>query len=255
MLLGLGRDGHAFACQDRRDPFGGPAAFGGIVDRGERLQRDRLDRIVRERAAEIMPVAAHGERGRADRAAEIEGKDLGSRVAPELQRHQRQQHALAGAGRSDHEGVPDVADVQREPERRCALGLGEEERRAIEMLVALGPGPDRRERDHVGEVEGRDRRLAHIGVDVTRQAAEPSLDRVDAFGDAGEIAALNDLLDEAKLLVGDAGILVPDRDGGGHVGFADQVGAELLERRVGIHRLVVGVGSRAAPRPRWSSPP
>ena len=110
------------------------------------------------------------------------------------------------------------------------------------MLVAFGSGPHRRERHHVGEVEGRDRRLADIGVDVAGQAAEPGLDGVHALGDAGEVAALDDLLDQPQLLVGDAGVFVPDRDGRGHIGLADQVGAELLERRVGIHRLVVGVG-------------
>ena len=71
------------------------------------------------------------------------------------------------------------------------------------MFVPLRPGPDRRERDHVGEVERGDRRLADIGVDVARQAAEPGLHRVDRLGDAGEVAALDDLLDQPQLLVGD----------------------------------------------------
>ena len=55
--------------------------------------------LVGQRAAEIVPVAAHGERGGADRAAEIERENLRAGIAAELQRHQRQQHALAGAGR------------------------------------------------------------------------------------------------------------------------------------------------------------
>ena len=59
---------------------------------------------------------------------------------------------------------------------------------------------------------------------------------------AGEVAALDDLLDQPQLLVGEARIVVPDGDGRGDVGLADDVGAELLERGVGIHRLVVGVG-------------
>ena len=42
----------------------------------QRLQGDRLADVVGERAAEIVPVAAHGERGGADRAAEVEGEDL-----------------------------------------------------------------------------------------------------------------------------------------------------------------------------------
>ena len=70
--------------------------------------------IVRQRAAEVVPVAAHRERGSTDRAAEIEGEDLGAGIAPELQRHQRQQHALAGAGRADDQGVADIADMEGE---------------------------------------------------------------------------------------------------------------------------------------------
>ena len=92
------------------------------------------------------------------------------------------------------------------------------------------------------EIERRDGRLADIGVDVTGQASEPGLDRVDALCDACEIASLDHLLDQPELFIGSAHILVPDRDGGGHVGLPDQIGTELLQRRIGIHRLVVGVG-------------
>ena len=110
------------------------------------------------------------------------------------------------------------------------------------MLVALGSGPDGRERHHVGEVQCRDRRLPHIGVDMARQTPKPGFDGIHGLGDAGEIAALDDLLDEPQLLDSRTGVLVPDRYGRGHIGYANQVGAELLERRIGIQRLVVGVG-------------
>ena len=82
---------------------------------------------------------------------------------------------------------------------------------ASKMLVPFRPRPDRRERDHVGEIERRDRRLADIGVDMAGQATEPGLDRVDALGDAGEVAALDDFLDQPQLLVGHARIVIPDR--------------------------------------------
>ena len=110
------------------------------------------------------------------------------------------------------------------------------------MLVPFRPRPHRRQRDHVGEIERRDRRLADIGVGLAGQGAEPGLDRVDGLDDAGEVAALDDLLDEPQLLVGDARIVVPDRDRRGDIGLADRVGAEFLQGRVGIERLVVGVG-------------
>jgi hypothetical protein len=49
-------------------------------DAGERLQRDGVGAFG-QAAAEIVPVAAHGERGGADRAAEVEGEDLRRRSA------------------------------------------------------------------------------------------------------------------------------------------------------------------------------
>jgi hypothetical protein len=54
---------------------------------------------------EVVPVATHRERRGSDRTAEVEGEDPGAAVTPELQCHQREQHALAGAGRTDHEGA------------------------------------------------------------------------------------------------------------------------------------------------------
>ena len=80
------------------------------------------------------------------------------------------------------------------------------------------------------QVEGRDRRLADIGVDMARQAAEPCLDRVDRLAHAGEVAALDGLLDEPKTLLGDVrGSSSPDRDGRGDIGLPTKIGAELLQ--------------------------
>ena len=158
-----------FAPQERRDPFRRPGALAGIVHAREWLQGHRLGRLVGERAAEVMPVAAHRQRRGPDRAAEIESENLGARVAAELQRHQRQQHGLPRAGRSDDQGVADIADMEREAERRRALRPGEEERRLLKMLIPFRPRPDGRERHHVGEIQRRDRRLTNIGVDVARQ--------------------------------------------------------------------------------------
>ena len=228
MLLHLGRHRDALAGEDVDDPVGGPRALRRVMDAGERLQRrpcsssdaapamrgNGLFIVVgsaRGVAAEIVPVAAHRERGRADAAAEVEGKDLRTRIAPELECHQRQQHGLAGAGRADDQRVADVADMKGKPERGRALRLAEQQGGCIEVLVPFRPRPDRRERDHVGEIEGGNRRLAHIGVSLARQRSKPRFDRIDAFGDAGEIAALDDLLDQPELLGRHAGVLVPHR--------------------------------------------
>ena len=50
--------------------------------------------------------------------------------------------------------------------------------------------------------------------------------------------ALYRLLDEPQPLVRDPEIIVPDRDRGTDIDLADKVGAELLQRRIGIERLV-----------------
>ncbi len=90
----------------------------------------------------------------------------------------------------------------------------------------------------MGEVQGGDRRLTDIGVDVSRQAAEPDLDGVQALRDRREIAPLNHLLDEAQLLRGDGGVLVPHRDRGGDIGVADLVGPKFLQGQVRVGGLI-----------------
>jgi hypothetical protein len=228
MVLGGGIDGDALFGQDRRDPLGRPGAFGGIVNLRERLERDAVVYCIRQAAAEIVPVAAHRERRCSDRAAEIKREDLGVPIPAELKRHERQQHRLAGAGRTHNQGVADIADMERKPEGRRTLGLAEEQRRRAKMLIPFRPGPHRGEWHHVRQVQRRDRRLADVGVDMPGQRAEPGFDGIDAFRDAGEVAALDDLLHEAKFFGRESRIGVPDRDAGGDVGFADIVGAELL---------------------------
>ena len=211
------------------------------MNAGERLERDGRERTLGQFAAEVVPVAATSERRGPDRATEVEGEDLRLLIAAKLQGHQRQQHRLAGAGRTDDQRMADIADVEGEAERSRAFGSAEEQGRRRQMLVLVRSRPHRRQRDHVGEVQGRDRRLPDIGVDVTGQAAEPGIRCVDGLGHRGEVAALDHLLDESQLLVGEAWILVPDGDGGGDIGLADQVGAEFLQGQIGIGGLVGGV--------------
>ena len=100
MLLELGRDGDRLPGEHGRDPFRGPGALASVLDACQRLKSDGCVQVVRERPARVVPIAAHRECGSADRSAEIEGENLPAGIAPGLQRHQRQQDALAGAGRS-----------------------------------------------------------------------------------------------------------------------------------------------------------
>jgi hypothetical protein len=109
-------------------------------------------RIFRECTAEIVPVAPHGDRRRPDRPAEIKGKNLRVSITPELKAHQRQQHAFPGAGWPDDQCVADVADMERKTEGCRAFRPGKEQGWRIEMIIALRPGPDCRERHHMSKV-------------------------------------------------------------------------------------------------------
>src|SRR3546814_16652881 len=76
--------------------------------------------------SKILPVAAHAESGSADRSTKIEGEDLAAFVAPELQRHQRQQHGFASPCRADDEAVTDIADMKGKAERSEERRVGKE---------------------------------------------------------------------------------------------------------------------------------
>ena len=56
------------------------------------------------------------------------------------------------------------------------------------------------ERDDVRQVQRRDRRLADVGVGVSGNRPEPGLQRIHPFRHAGEVAALDHLLDQPQLL-------------------------------------------------------
>src|SRR3546814_4756909 len=58
--------------------------------------------------------AAHRQHGGSCRKPLVEDVDLRVRVAPELERDQREQDGLAGAGRPDHQHVPDLTDMGRQ---------------------------------------------------------------------------------------------------------------------------------------------
>ena len=82
------------------------------MDAGKWLERNGRLVPFREATAQIVPIPAHGERGGADAAAEVEGEDLRSRIAPELQGHEGKQHGFARARGADDEGVAYVADME-----------------------------------------------------------------------------------------------------------------------------------------------
>ena len=141
VLLDLGRDGNALAGQDGHQPIRSPCALGNVADPGEGLERNAVRAPLGKTATQIVPVAAHGKRRRADRSPEIEGEDLRACIAAKLQRHERQQHRFTSAGRADDECMADVADVKGKPERGRAFGLAEEQWGRCKMLVPFRPRP------------------------------------------------------------------------------------------------------------------
>src|SRR6267154_3589054 len=138
--------------------------------------------------------------------------------------------------------MSDIANMKRKAKGGRTFRLRQKQGRSLEMLVPRLPGPHRGQRDHVRQIKGRDRRLTDVGVNMPWQAAEPGLDRVHRLGHAGEIPALDDLFDEAELFVGRRGLVIPNCDSCRDKGFPDLVRAQLLERGIGIHRLVMRVG-------------
>ena len=134
--------------------------------------------------------------------------------------------------------MADIANVCGESERGRAFGLTVEQRWTVEVVVPIRTRPDRRDRDHMREVQRGDRRLADIGVKMAGQGAQPRFERVQGFGDAGEIAPLHDLLCCLEICLGRSGVFVPDGNRGGDVSRARHVRAQFLQRFVGICRLV-----------------
>ena len=76
-----------FTGENGCNPFRPPAPLRRIVDHRKRLQGDRFGGAIGQRTAEIVPIALHGKGSCPDRPAEVEGKDLGAGIPPELQRH------------------------------------------------------------------------------------------------------------------------------------------------------------------------
>ena len=155
------------------------------------------------RSCQSPPMASAGG---ADRAAEIEGKNLSVRIAAELQRHQRQQHGLAGAGRSDHQRMADIADVEREAERRRALGLGRRTAAARLKCSSLASARPRLlttgscARDSASRPAAAERWRRHGRAGLPSQASTA----LTLSDHAGEVTALDHLLDQTQLFVGDA---------------------------------------------------
>src|SRR3546814_3169471 len=82
--------------------------------------------------------AAHRQHGGSCRKPLVEDVDLRVRVAPELERDQREQDGLAGAGRPDHQHVPDITDMGRQAKRgRSRRARSEEHTSELQTLMRI----------------------------------------------------------------------------------------------------------------------
>ena len=208
-------NGNTLVQQATFHPLGGPGAVAGQLDLCERLEGNAAI------GSQVVMFAAQAQNGGAHRAAHIKRKDARTGITAELHRQCGQQHRLAHAGRPHDEGVPHVVDVRYQSERCSTIGTGNDQRRAIQVIVPLRPRPYRRHRHQVRQVQRRDDGLAHIRVGITGNGREPGVNRVECFGNGDKTTALNHTLDHAPLLVGQVGIRVHHGDRGRQVAESD----------------------------------
>src|SRR3546814_1409147 len=95
-----------------------------------------------------------------------------------------------------------VANMRHQPKWRRALVAGDNERRAIEMVILLRAGPYRRDRHHVRQIQCGHNGLTDIGVGVAGDGREPGIHGIQRFGDGHKAPALDDTLHQAQLFVG-----------------------------------------------------
>ena len=234
-LLDLGAIGQALLREDGHHPVERVRPAVWRVDAGERLERGNAI------ASEIDGYAAHAEQCGARGSALVEHEDLGPGEAPPLKGEKGEQDGFARAGRSDHHGVADIADMKVEPERRRSVGLRDGERRRVEVTVAGVPGPRCRERCDVREVERRDHGVADVCVRVPRKARQPGFDCVERLGDSDEAAGRNDPLRRAQLLIGVLRCCSHDNQRRGQEAEADQFRTQLLQGLVDLLGFCDGV--------------
>ena len=157
-------------------------------------RRERQGVIVRARR-KIQPADRPGER--VEGFSFLEGEDRHARIAQQLRGQGCQQHRFTGACRAEDQGVPDIADMQIQAERRGAARHAVHERRRFGRVEIARRGfaarPDRALRQQVREIQGVDERTADVFVPVTGQRAEECIQGVDRL-DAGDEPELVDAL-------------------------------------------------------------
>src|SRR3546814_13642189 len=94
--------------------------------------------------------------------------------------------------------------MRRQAERRRTCRTGMEQWRTVEMGVADGARPDRRQRHQMREVQRVDQGLPDARVNLPWQRQKPRLDRIDAFSSRRAAGPVDDQLDHTDLEIGRA---------------------------------------------------
>src|SRR3546814_16777394 len=81
--------------------------------------------------------------------------------------------------------------MRRQAERRRTCRTGMEQWRTVEMGVADGARPDRRQRHQMREVQRVDQGLPDVRVNLPWQRRQPRLDRIDALSYCREAEPVN----------------------------------------------------------------
>ena len=238
--------GDVLQCQNVANIAQRPVAFPVLVDMRQRLEGNR-GLIV----AGFVITSPHCHGGSPRRTVLVEHDDLRFRVLEPLQRQQVQQGGFAGAGRAQDDGMANVPQVEIEAERGGAGGATHDVRVALpchlgQVPVFHVPGPDGGNRHHVRQVDGVDQRAAHIGGNLTRQAALPGFKRIQAFILDDEAVGVEYLLHLMQLVHGLLQVFVPDRDGGGVLAIGHQIETQLLRGGIRIIGLVLRIGVEQA---------
>src|SRR3546814_13690026 len=87
-----------------------------------------------------------------------------------------------------------------------------EQWRTVEMCVADGARPDRRQRHQMREVQRVDQGLPDVRVNLPWQRRQPRLDRIDAFSYRREAEPVDDLLAPPDLVFDPGAIPIAARD-------------------------------------------
>src|SRR3546814_13892211 len=101
--------------------------------------------------------------------------------------------------------------MRSQAERRRTCRTGMEQWRTVEMGVADGDRPDRRQRHQMREVQRVEQGLPDVRVNLTWTRRQPRLDRIDAFPYRREAEPADDLLATPNLVFVPAPINIPTR--------------------------------------------